>query len=133
MNITEYVAAKGMALEVLTETESGVGEDIQYDTTVRLEYAGRTLETSFGFGTPTLQGAPLDERADLVLDGLVGDASTFRRSENFEDFAGEFGINPDSRKELAWYEAMGEMTTRLAEFLGGESELEYVIDNIERL
>jgi len=68
-----------------------------------------------------------------VLDNLVFDVSIYRRSESFEDFADEFGINPDSRSELALYEAMGDAAARLAEFVGGDAELENLIHNVERL
>jgi len=133
MDITEYVAAKGITLEILSETTTGIGDDTQYKTTVRLAYDDRTLETPFEFGTDTLGGHALDDRADLVLDNLVFDVSIYRRSESFEDFADEFGINPDSRSELALYEAMGDAAARLAEFVGGDAELENLIHNVERL
>jgi hypothetical protein len=75
----------------------------------------------------------LAERAPSVLDSLVSDAMSWFDARSFEDFAADFGYDPDSRKAEKIYHACGETYKWLRDFLGGHAELERVAYNVERM
>ena len=86
---------------------------------------------------PWMQGyaietVPQDEPWS-VLDALVSDASAYDQADSFEDFCEEFGYDTDSRKAEQSYRQCGEISKKLAAFLGGRGELERVTNKIERL
>ena len=82
-----------------------------------------------GYG---VESSPVDEPA-TVLDALVSDANAYDSAGSFEEFCEEFGYDTDSRKAEATYRACGEVSKKLATFLGGRDELEKLTYDYERL
>lgn len=81
---------------------------------VTLRRGGDEIRTYYsqGFG---IQGEP--EVAE-VLDSLASDASTVENATSFEDWAGELGYDPDSRKAEQTYKACKRIAGDLRAFLG---------------
>lgn len=65
-------------------------------------------------------GVPDAPKAPEILDNLASDASSFENARNFEDWAGEYGYDTDSRKAEKIYRTVGEQAKKLKELLGDE-------------
>lgn len=72
-----------------------------------------TLTFSKGMG---LQGEPT---ATEVLECLVMDARGLEYTPDFEDWAGDYGYDTDSRQAEKVYKAVNWQTLKLKRFLGG--------------
>jgi len=70
------------------------------------------------------------ELAD-VLDCLASDASGFDNSRSFEEWAGEYGYDTDSRKAEKTYLTVKNQALELKSFLGREA-YETLLWNVER-
>lgn len=53
-----------------------------------------------------------------VLDALTSDASGFENAPTFEDWAGEYGYDTDSRKAEKTFRAVKEQSERFMRFVG---------------
>jgi hypothetical protein len=67
-----------------------------------------------------------------VLDCLASDASGYINSRHFEDWAGEYDYDTDSRKAEAMYRTVGEQVTQLEALLGRKALHELAFE-VERL
>lgn len=85
-----------------------------YAYKVRLHFDGRTLDSPWRQGT----GITEDPSAEEVLDSMLMDAGGFDNSDGFEEWAGEYGYDTDSRKAESTYRITGDQTRRLADLLG---------------
>jgi hypothetical protein len=109
------------------EAEAAYGAD-DFDTpegmehmdpwTVTLTWRGRTLVVPFytgeGLRSQMTDGpAALSVLSALLLDSYADDVT-------FEDWAGEFGYDTDSRSAERTYDACREEAAKLREFLGAE-------------
>jgi hypothetical protein len=56
-----------------------------------------------------------------VLDCLASDASSYDNAQGFEDWAADFGLDPDSRKAERTYKAVQVSAAKLKRFLGDEA------------
>lgn len=70
---------------------------------------------------------------DMVLDAIVSDARCYDEATSWEDFAGNLGYDPDSRKGEAAYRACGETLHWLTTFVGGRAEMEKLMYETEAL
>ena len=61
-----------------------------------------------------------EPQADDVLDCLASDASGFENSRSFEDWAGDYGYDPDSRKAEKIYKTVERQSAKLKNFLGDD-------------
>lgn len=84
--------------------------------TVTLHRKRRKLTVSFYTGSAITE----DPTAHDVLDCLLSDASA--GEQTFEDFAGEFGYEEDSREAHATWESCEKMAKRVRKFLGDAFE-----------
>lgn len=75
---------------------------------------GETLTTEYHMGV-LLTGEP---DAAEVLDALVSDATGYDNADGFEDWAREYGYDPDSRAAEADYRSEGKRAETLRAFLG---------------
>ncbi len=74
----------------------------------------RTFHSFFSVGSGwTRRPSILD-----LLECILSDALGYDSSGSFEDWALDYGYDPDSRKALKIYETVGEQTRKLKEFLG---------------
>jgi hypothetical protein len=85
---------------------------------VRLSYEGRSLETPWRAGL----GITEDPTAADVLGSLLMDASSYENARGFEDWAGDYGYDTDSRNAEETYNAVGEATEALRQLLGDDYE-----------
>lgn len=81
-----------------------------------------------GFGGRTLAVAeaerlckPTEPDAANVLDCLASDAAGIENARSFEDWAGEYGYDEDSRKALDTYLLCQAQAAKLSQFLGAEA------------
>jgi hypothetical protein len=86
------------------------------------------------FSTYYSMGSRLPEPPDVmeVLDSLASDASTYENCRGFEDWAGEYGYDTDSRKAEKIYNQIGEVARKLKSFLG-EAPYKELLYETERL
>lgn len=68
-----------------------------------------------------------------VLDCLASDAASVDNARSFEEWAGDFGFDIDSRKAERIYRACGRQATRLRNFLGEQEEYETLLYQTERM
>lgn len=87
--------------------------------TVTLRRKRRQLTVNYWTGTAITE----DPDAETVLGSLLSDASS--ADQSFEDWAGDYGYDTDSRKAYATYEAVQSQTEDLQHFLG-EDFAEYL-------
>jgi hypothetical protein len=83
---------------------------------VRLRFEGRQLTSPWRQGT----GITTDPTAEAVLESMLSDAAGYDNSRGFEDWAAEYGYDPDSRAAEAIYRAVERQTHKLAQFLGDQ-------------
>lgn len=77
----------------------------------------KEFHTYFSMGSahkhaPTLPG---------VLDCLASDAAGYENARTFEEWANEYGYDPDSRKAERLYNIIREQAKELEQFLGADS------------
>lgn len=85
-----------------------------WTVTLRRSDTGATLRLPFYMG-PALSREP---SAVDVLECLVSDAVGY--SPEFEDWAGDYGYDSDSRAAYATWEAVGESVARFLEWAGSD-------------
>jgi hypothetical protein len=83
---------------------------------VTLKRKRRTLTVPFGMGSALC----CDPEVDEVLSCLLLDAAGYENARSFEEWAGEYGYDADSRKAERTYELTGKQTARLRVFLGDD-------------
>lgn len=82
-----------------------------------LRYKGRSMTVTFSKGEGHHGAEPT---IDEVLECLVEDARSWERSTSFEEWAGEYGYNTDSRKAERTYRAVKREAEGLRRLLGTE-------------
>jgi hypothetical protein len=85
--------------------------------TLRRSNPRRSLTLTFSMGSGHNGAEP--ETAD-VLECLASDAAGFENATGFEDWAEEYGYDPDSRSAERTYRAVERETYRLRRFMGDE-------------
>ena len=83
---------------------------------VRLHYQGRHLLTRYSMGTAHREPPKCDD----VLANLCMDASGYDNARTFEEWAGEYGYDTDSRKAEAMYRLVAEGAKALRQLLGAD-------------
>ena len=131
-SLSDYVAAQGITCEIIRDRGAQVQDGWEHHAyTVKLTNpaTGATIETPWkqGYGIET---SPTDTPAE-VLDSLLADAWGF--TEDFEEWASEYGYDSDSRKAYQIWEQVRDQRPAVVAFLGGESAFEDVATNYERL
>src|SRR5215469_3741015 len=85
-----------------------------YDVTLRRKRRQLTIKFGMGLG---LSGEP---PAGDVLSSLLMDASGYDNARSFEEWAGEYGYDTDSRKAERIYRQVEAQTAKLRKFLGDD-------------
>jgi hypothetical protein len=96
---------------------------------VTLHLDDRTISSSFSQGMAHSEAPTVED----VLDSLMMDALAYTNAASFEDFAGDFGYDPDSRRAESIYNACGQIAQELVPFLGGQDEFNALAYDTERL
>ncbi len=89
-----------------------------YGYTCTLSYKGRRMTVDFWMG----RGIGHEPYSLDVLSSLLSDASTYDNARDFEDWASELGLDPDSRKAEMTYREVGRQTEKLKKLLGDDYE-----------
>lgn len=63
----------------------------------------------------------------------MGDSWGYENARSFEEWAGEYGYDPDSRKAEATWKAVGKNANDFIDLIGGKAELEKLALQYERL
>ena len=84
---------------------------------VKLTREGRSMTLTYRMGTGHYGSPPT---LDLVLDCLASDAAGVENSDGFEDWALDYGYDPDSRKAESFYRAGVKQTDDLRRLLGDD-------------
>ena len=83
---------------------------------VTLRYGRRQMTVPFGMGS-----ALTDEPgADDVLNCLTSDAASYENARSFEEWAGDYGYDTDSRRAEQTYRQVEAQTAKLRKFLGDQ-------------
>lgn len=84
----------------------------------------RQMSTYFSQGQGYGGREPL---VDAVLDCIGSDAGGYEFAETFEEWAGEYGYDPDSRKAYGIWQLVGNERSRLLNWLGGRELYERLL------
>jgi hypothetical protein len=121
-SIAERIAACGITVAHATELTGQVPVPEGWDPgtrsfTVTLHNAdtGESLTVPWHIG-PLSNSYP--DRPDEVLDVLASEAAGVENADGFEDWAGEYGYDTDSRRAEATYRECCQEAERLRRFLG---------------
>lgn len=97
---------------------------------VTIRCAGRRMTLVFSMGYGHNGKAP-----DLpnVLDCLASDANSYDNAQSFEDWAGDFGYDPDSRTAERTYKAVAKSADKLRKLLGDDAYTLLTDGSVERL
>ena len=87
--------------------------------TVTLFYGARRLTVPFFTGS-AISSEPT---AADVLHCLISDSTSVDNARDFQDWAGDFGYDVDSRKAHSIYKACQSISKRLHKFLGDDFEM----------
>lgn len=96
---------------------------------VVLQRPGKRMTVYFSMGSGHHGKQP---EAGDVLDCLASDASSVENAQSFEDWAGDYGYDTDSRKAHKTYTVCKRKAERLRKFLGEES-YKALLWNTERI
>ena len=101
--------------EVLGSAHEPSGWDQpSYDYRIQLKVGRRRMELDFFTGI----GWNREPTAADVLGCLVSDAAGVENTRNFDDWANEYGMDPDSRKAEAMYRKTVAQVEELRRLLG---------------
>jgi hypothetical protein len=89
--------------------------------------ARMTIYFSMGFG---LKGA--EPTLAEVLDCLASDAAGVENAQGFEDWAGEYGYDSDSRKAERTFRVCEKQAERLKQFIGDDATYQALLFDCER-
>lgn len=99
----------------------------------KLDFEGRSMEVPFytGKGLRKLD-KPVKPKVEDILDCMASDSAGYDNSRCFEDWAGDYGYDPDSRKGERLYQTIREQRNNLESFLGRE-DYNDLLYKVERL
>lgn len=133
MDIREYV--KDWQVEVLADHGLVTHDDDNwqhYSYTVRVHNTnGRHFDTPWMQGT-AITTDPVEQVAEIV-DSLISDVWSYQQAEDFEDWAAEYGYDPDSRKAEKIYQQIAAMESGVVALFDDTAEFERVATEVDRL
>jgi hypothetical protein len=129
MKMAEFIEQHGITMSVkrvddnpnmpaeLRDARSGTATPMDHwKVTLRMGNARMTSYFSMGSGH---EGKP--PTAADVLDCMGSDASGLENAKGFEDWAGEYGYDTESRKAERIYKKVQQVSYKLRQFLGQEA------------
>lgn len=86
-----------------------------YKVTIHTDgrYSGHSMDVTFSMGRGILGGPELKD----ILDCMSSDSAGLENSRDFEDWASNYGYDPDSRKAEKTYKSVVQQKQKLASFL----------------
>lgn len=127
MDAVDYAKLRGLRLRVVTGPHlergaEGWGREPHNVYEVEL-FNGTPVDGGFArMRAPWRQGLGVKGHPEIgvVLDSLVMEAQGVRNADGFEDWAREYGEDPDSRKAERLYERCKALAGQLHAYLGPE-------------
>lgn len=118
-DIAKLCEAKGVKCDARygKNKEPAQWEHAAHSYRVTLRYQGRQLSTDFHCGAALGEPTAAD-----VLSCLLSDMSSFDNARSFEEWASEFGYDPDSRAAEKVYKACAAIAPKVRRFLGDDLE-----------
>lgn len=120
MNMNEFITQHGItATAERTDRNPNMDSEQRMDHwRVRMQRPGKRLSVYFSMGAGHNGKAP--EVAD-VLDCMASDSAGIENARSFEEWAGEYGYDTDSRKAHRTFTVCERQARRLEKFLGTEA------------
>lgn len=152
--ISEFIASHGitMTATLVSKAEATKGLDSDHANqdhwNVLLSCGKQRYQTSFYMGVGLrgerrghtwageygkVRDVMIPPKAEHVLDCIAADAAGFINARGFEDWASEYGYDPDSRKAEATYRAVEAEANALRKLLGSEAAFQTLLFDTERL
>lgn len=131
VTLAEFIVRETIVMRAVPDGRSRSDDGWEFDAWIcclSRQQKGRRLTVPFKMGLGH-KGAP-PALAD-VLDCLAADAYSVENARDYEEWAGEYGFDPDSRKGYAVYETCRKQSERLKRFLGDDA-YETLLWNTER-
>ena len=119
MTLDEFISQHGIELKKIGRVDENPYMDSDqpmYHYLMTLFMGGREFCAYLSTGTGWTREPGISD----LLECLILDASGFDRSQSFEDWADEYGYDPDSRKAERIYKAVEVESLRLKEFFGDD-------------
>lgn len=117
MNIREFVADNGITMVSRSRKSNPNMTDFKGNHyTVTISRGDKRMSVTYSMGV-ALVGNP---KIDDVLDCLANDAAGVENARNFEDWAGDYGYDADSRKAEKTYNECKKQAQELRDLLGGD-------------
>lgn len=121
--IAAFIDRLGITAEVTTAASNPNRDDLdaardpgQRHWRVTLKFNGREYAVPFTQGSAWTRPPSVAD----VLDAVASDAAGFENARLFEDWAPEYGYDPDSRKAERVFRAVERQSVKLQRFLGDE-------------
>lgn len=135
-SIRHYVQNHGITVDILAGPDAKVDEDGWEHWSYDIQLNNPELSTTmilcgWRHGTGITHGP--DEKPEEVIDALISGTWGYENANGFEDWAGEYGMDTDSRKAERVYEAVKKQAGEFLDFIGGKPELEKLALRYERL
>jgi hypothetical protein len=129
--IADFVTQHGITLrcEQTDHNPNMDGSDRMDHWKCRLHCQSRVMSVVFSKGSGHHGAEPT---SDELLDCLASDAASVDNARSFEDWAGDFGYDTDSRKALRTYKTCEKQAAKLKALLGDEA-YEQLLYHTERL
>lgn len=119
MGLEDRIAQDGITAEAEWGETPSWALDEEHPRTwyrVTLHYDGGAMTVPFGMGSALTE----EPTAADVLNCLASDASGYENARTFEEWASEYGYDPDSRSAERTYNLVAEQTAHLRTFLGDQ-------------
>lgn len=133
-SIRHYINNHGLAVTIISGPDYAVSDDgwEHHAYTLKLTNADRGTEMT----VPWMSGLGVtcgpDERPEEVISALVSDVWGYLNADGFEDWCGEYGIDPDDRFAARTWKAVSKQAEQFVAFIGDDSELELLALTYER-
>lgn len=132
MTLDQFITAHGLKMTAeRTDSNPSMDDSANMDHWLVVLWCGRrrmTLPFSMGYGH---NGAEPD--LPTVLDCLASDANGYDNAGSFDDWASEYGYDPDSRKAERTYKAVKQSADKLRKLLGDDAYTLLTSGDVERL
>lgn len=116
--LADYIANHDITLDILRGPDPAIAEDgwEYYAYQLRLDHG--LLGNSMNI--PWLQGLLVTDDPEVgnVMDVLIGESWSYYQADDFEDWAGEYGYDSDSRKAYALWLTIEKQSKLFLAFLG---------------
>jgi hypothetical protein len=134
-NLQGYAESHGILVEIVSGPDWATDDTGWEHWAYTLNVTNRSRGTSFT--TPWKQGVLVTQDPDgdpaMILDDMIKTHWGYVCAGGFEDWAMDYGYDPDSRRAEALYNEIAAQHEAILIFLGGADELERLATTYEGL